>query len=174
MTWRVEGSTSDCARSGPGNVCFCGHTMSQHDINLKTNTFGCEEPACRCTEFCYVPTCPEEVGEWWMNVDGTRKAQHKTTAPKLSLRKTGHTSDPQIEAILASLERPTSILADGETEADLAHAAPHGAAAAASDAEARSALVGLPVHGMFLHSQFIVWLLYICMRSHRAHIAGVC
>jgi hypothetical protein len=73
VTWRV-GAGDDCSRLGPAHTCFCGHSFNEHACIIGKNNFKCLTSDCKCGGFNFVPTVPEEVGEWWLNVDGTRKA----------------------------------------------------------------------------------------------------
>lgn len=60
-SWRsVTGN--DCSRVGPSSMCFCGHKYNCHDPQTPTVKCG----VCKCRHFDFVPTRPEEVGEWWL------------------------------------------------------------------------------------------------------------
>lgn len=62
ITWRVPSSTEDCTRVGPGAKCFCGDLFENHNLSKRTNPCN----ACKCSSFKFVPSRPEEVGEWWL------------------------------------------------------------------------------------------------------------
>lgn len=70
VTWtsRVKGSLNgqECTRIGPNSLCFCGHRYSGHSINLGKNSFPCASGGCTCRRFEYMPSRPEECGEWWL------------------------------------------------------------------------------------------------------------
>ena len=59
-----------CTRIGPSHVCFCKHPLSSHDMGtpLVSCTSSLDEtnpdaPPCPCSEFRYLPSRPEEVGD---------------------------------------------------------------------------------------------------------------
>jgi hypothetical protein len=62
------------SRIAPSTGCFCGHSLSDHALALAKNDFRCRAAACACRRFEYVPHVPEEIGEWWLNTDGSRRA----------------------------------------------------------------------------------------------------
>lgn len=51
-------------RVGPASLCFCGHALPSHAVDLQRHEARCGE--CACRRFEYVPVRPEEVGEWWL------------------------------------------------------------------------------------------------------------
>ncbi len=65
VTWRCASKASDCTRIGPASACFCGHPYSSHIIQMNKNSFACGG-GCGCKRYAYLPTRPEEVGEWWL------------------------------------------------------------------------------------------------------------
>jgi hypothetical protein len=65
VTWRGKDG-SECTRIGPTSLCFCGHNYDGHEVNLKKNVFPCRQSGCCCRRFEYMPSRPEECGEWWL------------------------------------------------------------------------------------------------------------
>ncbi|XP_044534143.1 protein FAM221B [Gracilinanus agilis] len=63
--WRCPHYLWDCYRIGSESKCFCGHLLTQHrmasDISVP-----CTINGCRCQMFCFIPSRPEEVGEFWL------------------------------------------------------------------------------------------------------------
>eukprot|EP00164_Ancoracysta_twista_P003186 GFYU01004250.1.p1 GENE.GFYU01004250.1~~GFYU01004250.1.p1 ORF type:complete len:439 (-),score=34.62 GFYU01004250.1:221-1537(-) len=53
---------NDCTRVGPHSMCFCGHKGDAHDF--RTPMVKCL--TCDCKQMRWIPTRPEEVGEWWL------------------------------------------------------------------------------------------------------------
>mmetsp|Transcript_38068 Transcript_38068/g.72980 ORF Transcript_38068/g.72980 Transcript_38068/m.72980 type:complete len:377 (+) Transcript_38068:326-1456(+) len=68
VTWRSTPSGTDCSRVGPSHKCFCGHRYSDHSLAAKGKTRGTIPKCtlCPCRAFDFVPSRPEEVGEWWL------------------------------------------------------------------------------------------------------------
>ena len=62
VTWRSLADGQDCCRIGPKARCFCGHTFAEHTTGGLGGCQNCSE----CTRFAYMPSRPEEVGEWWL------------------------------------------------------------------------------------------------------------
>ncbi|KER33326.1 hypothetical protein T265_00820 [Opisthorchis viverrini] len=57
----------DCQRVCSKSRCFCGHLLNQHQrFDGKRPFLGCEERGCACQAFKFVPSRPEEVGEYWL------------------------------------------------------------------------------------------------------------
>ena len=90
-TWRSRAAA--CTRVGPRSLCFCGHSYADHAIqpstdNMKAGGFtrkpcghgrrkpggekkpssarGAARWACRCPGFAFMPSRPEEVGDYWL------------------------------------------------------------------------------------------------------------
>ncbi|XP_074052326.1 protein FAM221B isoform X2 [Macrotis lagotis] len=63
--WRCPHYLWDCYRIGNESKCFCGHLLSQHRI-ISDISVPCTKTACRCQMFCFIPSRPEEVGEFWL------------------------------------------------------------------------------------------------------------
>ncbi|CEL95496.1 unnamed protein product [Vitrella brassicaformis CCMP3155] len=56
---------NDCFRIAPHSKCFCGHPLSSHEFkNSRALWPHCT--MCECKAYAFVPTRPEEVGEWWL------------------------------------------------------------------------------------------------------------
>ncbi|KAM3844812.1 protein FAM221B [Vipera latastei] len=65
--WRCPEYLWDCFRVGDESKCFCGHLLKLHQVNVeKRATVPCTVAGCRCQGFLFVPSCPEEVGEFWL------------------------------------------------------------------------------------------------------------
>lgn len=65
VTWQGKGG-NECTRVRPTALCFCGHGYQQHRLDLARNSHGCKLKSCKCQRFEYIPTRPEECGEWWL------------------------------------------------------------------------------------------------------------
>jgi len=60
---RFSNPTDECFRVPPNGKCFCGHWLTQH---MMTNgDKKCE--LCQCKGFRFIPSSPEEIGEWWVS-----------------------------------------------------------------------------------------------------------
>ena len=55
----------DCARIGPRSKCFCGCPYSKHMASRNPRK-PCQSKRCKCKGFNFIPTRPEEVGDWWL------------------------------------------------------------------------------------------------------------
>ncbi|XP_032069810.1 protein FAM221B-like [Thamnophis elegans] len=65
--WRCPEYLWDCFRVGDESRCFCGHLLKLHQVYVeKRATVPCTVADCRCQGFLFVPTYPEEVGEFWL------------------------------------------------------------------------------------------------------------
>ncbi|XP_026540742.1 protein FAM221B [Notechis scutatus] len=65
--WRCPEYLWDCFRVGDESKCFCGHLLKLHQVYVeKRATVPCTVAGCRCQGFLFVPSCPEEVGEFWL------------------------------------------------------------------------------------------------------------
>jgi hypothetical protein len=54
----------DCIRVSLENKCFCGHLLNEHkEFDGKRVTLPCFQ--CKCKSFAYIPSRPEDVGEFW-------------------------------------------------------------------------------------------------------------
>ncbi|KAM9642238.1 LOW QUALITY PROTEIN: protein FAM221B [Trichechus inunguis] len=67
--WRCPHYLWDCFRIGDESKCFCGHLLKEHQI-ISDISVPCGVSQCRCLMFCFIPSRPEEVGEFWL----TRRA----------------------------------------------------------------------------------------------------
>ncbi|XP_005078948.1 protein FAM221B isoform X2 [Mesocricetus auratus] len=63
--WRCPHYLWDCFRIGNESKCFCGHLLKEHHI-LSDLSVPCGMSQCRCLMFCFIPSRPEEVGEFWL------------------------------------------------------------------------------------------------------------
>ncbi|KAM9675706.1 protein FAM221B [Dama dama] len=63
--WRCPHYLWDCFRIGDESKCFCGHLLREHQI-ISDISVPCNVGQCRCLMFCFIPSRPEEVGEFWL------------------------------------------------------------------------------------------------------------
>lgn len=70
-TWRSRAAA--CTRVGPRSLCFCGHVYADHADHaglLKPcghgRRAGGKATRCRCPGFAFMPSRPEEVGDYWL------------------------------------------------------------------------------------------------------------
>ncbi|KAA0186786.1 hypothetical protein FBUS_10369, partial [Fasciolopsis buskii] len=57
----------DCQRVSSKSRCFCGHLLNQHEkYNSKHVFLKCVQSSCLCKAYKFVPSRPEEVGEYWL------------------------------------------------------------------------------------------------------------
>ncbi|XP_028917016.1 protein FAM221B [Ornithorhynchus anatinus] len=63
--WRCPHYLWDCFRIGDESKCFCGHLLREHQIHSDISV-PCTVTPCRCLMFCFIPSRPEEVGEFWL------------------------------------------------------------------------------------------------------------
>lgn len=64
VTWRSSNG-KDCTRVGPKSKCFCDHPYSQHSFVSKKAVYP-RCMSCPCSAFAFMPSRPEEIGEWWL------------------------------------------------------------------------------------------------------------
>jgi len=67
--WRSDDArcVDFCSRIGRDHRCFCGHRMRAHDVaslSRRGQPPACVVENCRCTSFDFIPSRPEEVGDW--------------------------------------------------------------------------------------------------------------
>ncbi|XP_037347768.1 protein FAM221B isoform X2 [Talpa occidentalis] len=63
--WRCPHYLWDCFRIRDESKCFCGHLLKEHQI-ISDISVPCNISQCRCLMFCFIPSRPEEVGEFWL------------------------------------------------------------------------------------------------------------
>nr|XP_031305871.1 protein FAM221B [Camelus dromedarius] len=63
--WRCPHYLWDCFQIGDESKCFCGHLLREHHI-ISDISVPCNVGQCRCLMFCFIPSRPEEVGEFWL------------------------------------------------------------------------------------------------------------
>lgn len=64
--WRCPEFKWDCQRVGRSSKCFCGHLLSEHDrYNGRSVRVPCKQGGCTCKAFIWIPSRPEEIGEFW-------------------------------------------------------------------------------------------------------------
>lgn len=65
--WRCPEFKHDCIRVCRSSKCFCGHLLSDHtQYTGKSVMVPCAVPRCECKAFAFVPSRPEEAGEFWL------------------------------------------------------------------------------------------------------------
>ena len=66
--WRCPGNDFDCIRVSMESRCFCGHVLNQHESfeKKRTTSLKCLLNGCGCKQFAFVPSRPQEIGEWWL------------------------------------------------------------------------------------------------------------
>ncbi|XP_051890301.1 protein FAM221B-like [Pristis pectinata] len=65
--WRYPDYKWDCIRVGVKSKCFCGHLLAEHERFTGTSVrVPCAVPGCQCRAFAFIPSRPEEVGEFWL------------------------------------------------------------------------------------------------------------
>ncbi|CAM9490543.1 unnamed protein product [Lampetra planeri] len=65
--WRCPEFTWDCIRVGESCRCFCGHLLANHHSYTGQSVHvPCAKPGCGCRAFAFIPSRPEEVGEFWL------------------------------------------------------------------------------------------------------------
>ncbi|XP_049628062.1 protein FAM221B [Suncus etruscus] len=79
--WRCPHYLWDCFQIGDESKCFCGHLLREHKI-LSDISVPCKVSQCRCLMFCFIPSRPEEVGEFWL----TRRASFDPKAWRAQCR----------------------------------------------------------------------------------------
>uniref|UniRef100_A0A8C8RNW3 Family with sequence similarity 221 member B n=1 Tax=Pelusios castaneus TaxID=367368 RepID=A0A8C8RNW3_9SAUR len=61
--WRCPEYLWDCFRVGDLSRCFCGHLLQEHQTRA---WMPCTVASCRCQSFLFIPSRPEDVGEFWL------------------------------------------------------------------------------------------------------------
>uniref|UniRef100_A0A8B9Q0J8 Family with sequence similarity 221 member B n=1 Tax=Apteryx owenii TaxID=8824 RepID=A0A8B9Q0J8_APTOW len=61
--WRCPEYLWDCFRVGDHSKCFCGHLLNEHQA-YKGASVPCAVERCECQSFTFVPSRPEDVGEF--------------------------------------------------------------------------------------------------------------
>jgi hypothetical protein len=66
----IRNMTGQCCRVGGFSICRCGHYLRYHDpIKLPRSAGYIRPPKCKkcsCVQYRYMPSFPEEVGQWWL------------------------------------------------------------------------------------------------------------
>lgn len=66
---RYEQTNDQCCRISSHSLCLCGHKLLEHQQVIKKNSFirppKCKS-GCRCFGYSYMPSRPEECGQWWL------------------------------------------------------------------------------------------------------------
>jgi len=47
-------------------MCICKHYFAEHEKILTTKKFSSKCKTCSCRAFAFIPTLPEEIGEYWI------------------------------------------------------------------------------------------------------------
>ena len=57
----------DCIRVNLNHKCFCGHLLAEHEkFDGKKHMLKCNSSSsCKCKRFNFIPSRPEDVGEFW-------------------------------------------------------------------------------------------------------------
>ena len=65
--WRAPDQKWDCIRVADDSFCFCGHKLDVHKPyeNSKSRV-PCLADGCSCKLFRFIPSRPEDVGEFWL------------------------------------------------------------------------------------------------------------
>ena len=64
--WRCPSFKWDCIRVSKNSKCFCGHLLAHHSrYTGQSVRVPCTAEACSCKAFVFVPSRPEDVGEFW-------------------------------------------------------------------------------------------------------------
>ncbi|XP_007945204.1 protein FAM221B [Orycteropus afer afer] len=79
--WRCPHYLWDCFQIGEESKCFCGHLLKEHQI-ISDISVPCAVSQCRCLMFCFIPSRPEEVDEFWV----TRRATYDPKAWRAQCR----------------------------------------------------------------------------------------
>jgi len=65
--WRIPGQTWDCIRVNEHSFCFCGHKLYEHrPYENQKSRCGCMMQGCKCNLYRFIPSRPEDVGEFWL------------------------------------------------------------------------------------------------------------
>lgn len=65
--WRCPEFQHDCIRVCKSSKCFCGHLLSDHaSYTGKSVMVPCGVARCECKAFAFIPSRPEEAGEFWL------------------------------------------------------------------------------------------------------------
>lgn len=65
--WRCQDFQHDCIRVSKSSKCFCGHLLSDHaSYTGKSVMVPCRATRCECKAFAFIPSRPEEAGEFWL------------------------------------------------------------------------------------------------------------
>lgn len=65
--WRIPGQTWDCIRVNEHSFCFCGHKLYEHKpYDSKNTKAACMLSDCKCKFYRFIPSRPEDVGEFWL------------------------------------------------------------------------------------------------------------
>ncbi|XP_030423860.1 protein FAM221B [Gopherus evgoodei] len=63
--WRCPEYLWDCFCVGDLSKCFCGHLLREHQVYTRARV-PCTVPSCKCQSFIFIPSRPEDVGEFWL------------------------------------------------------------------------------------------------------------
>ncbi|XP_043370935.1 protein FAM221B [Dermochelys coriacea] len=65
--WRCPEYLWDCFRVSDLSKCFCGHLLREHQVYVERRAWvPCIVPSCKCQSFIFIPSRPEDVGEFWL------------------------------------------------------------------------------------------------------------
>lgn len=70
----IRNGTGQCCRISSTSLCICGHDLhNHHDVKSFKNNGYIKPPQCnlcsnlRCKGYNYIPSLPEECGQWWLS-----------------------------------------------------------------------------------------------------------
>jgi len=64
--WRCPEFKHDCQRVGNASRCFCAHLLAEHaEYTGHSVRVPCRQGGCKCKGFAWVPSRPEDIGEFW-------------------------------------------------------------------------------------------------------------
>ena len=65
-TYWSDAKQRECGRVGSTSKCFCGCSYSDHQIKVTKKRESSKCMNCKCKQFRWVPTRPEECGKYWL------------------------------------------------------------------------------------------------------------
>ena len=69
----IRNSIGQCCRISSSSLCICGHDLQNHDEvkSFKSSIYikppRCKQCSHRCKGYNYIPSLPEECGQWWLS-----------------------------------------------------------------------------------------------------------
>lgn len=91
--WRCPSFKWDCIRVSKNSKCFCSHLLEEHgQYNGQSVRVPCKVETCTCKAFAFVPSRPEDVGEFWLQ--RRRNFDPSTWRAKCKCKHTHEEHDP--------------------------------------------------------------------------------